>query len=56
MRGAIVLVTAEVVSQLKWTWFQKRTRPLKDMVTFDEASRGPWGSIKILVQFKGWYG
>jgi hypothetical protein len=35
------------IAQLKWTWFQ-RTRRLFDLETFDQASRGPQGSLGLI--------
>ncbi|KAI1611899.1 hypothetical protein EDD36DRAFT_488827 [Exophiala viscosa] len=32
---------------LMWSWFQK-PRPLADLVIFDDASRGAWGSVKLI--------
>lgn len=37
MKAAVLLVTAEGLSQLKWIWF-KRGRPLSDLVTYDMVS------------------
>ena len=47
MKAAILIVVNEGLSQLKWLWFRD-TRRLHDMVAFDEASRGTWGSLKLL--------
>lgn len=54
MKGAIVIITAEVVSQLKWKWFQERARPLSEMAIFDEASRGGWGAFRLMISFHSW--
>jgi len=43
------------LSQLKWIRFKGAHRPLTDMVLFDDASRGFYGSIKILVFGRGGY-
>jgi Protein of unknown function (DUF3176) len=40
LKAALLLVAAEGLSQLKWTWFGV-SRPLMDLVSFDDASRGP---------------
>jgi hypothetical protein len=50
-KTSILLVTAEGLSQLKWTWFSK-ARSLNDVVTFDIASRGPSGAIALLLSLK----
>jgi hypothetical protein len=52
-RSAFIIPCIESVSQLKWVWF-RRERPLGDLQVFDEASRGPWGSIKLLFVTRGW--
>lgn len=46
-RGPLLLIASEGLSQLKWQWFSDR-RPLSDMAIFDQGSRGPWGSAKLL--------
>ena len=43
------------MGQLKWMWFQGSSKPLMDFERFDQASRGPWGSLSILVRTKGRY-
>lgn len=52
MKTAMLLVTAEGLSQLKWAWF-KRRRPLQDLTRYDRASRGPWGSLLLLWTLRG---
>jgi hypothetical protein len=47
-KAALMLSTAACLSQLKWTHFQIAPRKLKDLETFDDASRGPWGSLRLL--------
>ncbi|KAF5503032.1 hypothetical protein CGCF413_v005852 [Colletotrichum fructicola] len=37
------------LGQLKWEWFSQPRR-LADVVLFDDASRGPWGSLMLLVK------
>jgi hypothetical protein len=41
------------ISQAKWMRFKKSTAPLSDMESFDDASRGSWGSMKLLVTARG---
>lgn len=43
------------LSQLKWIRFKEQRAPLTDMEVFDEASRGAWGSLKLLVTARGGY-
>lgn len=47
-RASFVVAVTEGVSQLKWNWFAEKPRPLNDLEIFDQASRGPWGSIRSL--------
>lgn len=44
---------SEGISQLKWNWFTAKTRPLKDLYSFDQASRGPWGAIILISRLRG---
>lgn len=44
----IVLISAQGLGQLKWSWFAKETRPLHDLVKYDDATRGPWGAFRLL--------
>ncbi|KAK0622261.1 hypothetical protein DIS24_g11244 [Lasiodiplodia hormozganensis] len=52
VKAAMVVPIAEGISQLKWLWF-KKAGVLKDIQTFDEASRGMWGSLKLLMGTRG---
>ncbi|KAK0732165.1 hypothetical protein B0H67DRAFT_640464 [Lasiosphaeris hirsuta] len=45
-KAALLATVAEIISQEKWTWFQKGRR-LIDLQRFDEASRGSLGSLKF---------
>lgn len=47
LKAAALLVIAEGLSQLKWQRF-KDDRPLDDIARYDEASRGPMGSLRLL--------
>lgn len=47
IRFPAMYITAEGIGQLKWLWLQRK-RPLSDLSTFDDASRGPWGATKLL--------
>lgn len=49
-----MLPIVEGLGQLKWMWFATtRTKPLIDFQLFDEASRGGYGSLKLLFRCKG---
>lgn len=52
-RSAMVVPVAEGLSQLKWNWFVTQERPLKDIRTFDQASRGPWSAIALIGKMRG---
>ena len=52
MKTAILFILAEGISQLKWDWF-RQTRPLAHLPRYDEASRGAWGCVWLLVTLKG---
>lgn len=41
------------ISQAKWIRFKQSAAPLSDMEVFDEASRGSWGSMKLLATARG---
>lgn len=41
------------ISQAKWIRFKKSTAPLSDIESFDDASRGSWGSMKLLLTARG---
>ena len=43
------------LSQLKWIRFKGAHRPLTDMMLFDDASRGFYGAIKLLIFGRGGY-
>ena len=47
MSATMLMPIAEGISQAKWHWFQQY-HPLKDMEVYDQASRGPWGALKLL--------
>lgn len=51
---AFMIPIVEGLGQLKWLWYLgPRSQPLHDFQLFDEASRGTYGSLKLLVKFKG---
>ncbi|KAM0263726.1 hypothetical protein ACHAQJ_001040 [Trichoderma viride] len=41
------------LGQLKWVWFSEKERPLSDLEEFDSASRGIFGSAKLLWRLRG---
>ena len=50
-RSMLVYVVAASISQLKWCWL-KKARKVQDIQIFDDASRGPWGSLTLLFSLK----
>lgn len=48
LKAAIVAAVAEIIGQIKWTWFTERTRPLHHLQDFDAASRSVLGSLRLL--------
>lgn len=46
-KSALICAVAGALGQLKWIWF-RRSRKLQDIQLFDDASRGPWGSVTLL--------
>lgn len=53
-QSSMMLVVSEVLSQLKWLQTSLKPHSVADFATFDSASRGPLGSIKILFRWKPW--
>ena len=47
-KSAMLFVVAEGISQLKWIYFQQRAHQVSNIKLFDNASRGPWGSMMLL--------
>lgn len=50
--AALLIPVTEALGQLKWIWFKERSRRLHDFELFDEATRGPWGSMILLFRTK----
>ncbi|KAH7113747.1 hypothetical protein B0J11DRAFT_139418 [Dendryphion nanum] len=52
--AALLLPVSEALGQLKWSWFfQGTSKKMWDFEIFDNASRGPWGSLQLLLRTKG---
>jgi hypothetical protein len=49
----LLLPIIEGLGQLKWLWFENRPRPLADFELFEDASRGSYGSLRLLISRKG---
>ncbi|CAK1362457.1 unnamed protein product [Cercospora beticola] len=48
-KSAMLMVVGQCIGQLKWVYFAQRPRSLRNIEIFDDASRGPLGSAKLLV-------
>ncbi|KAJ8070712.1 hypothetical protein OCU04_001083 [Sclerotinia nivalis] len=46
-KTCLTFVIASCIGQLQWSWFSSH-RPLYDLVRYDRATRGPWGSVQLL--------
>ncbi|KAG9188423.1 hypothetical protein G6011_02346 [Alternaria panax] len=51
--AAMSVCLSSGISQAKWIRFKQASNPLSDMEAFDDASRGSWGSIKLLGTARG---
>ncbi|KAI1087544.1 hypothetical protein F5B19DRAFT_64039 [Rostrohypoxylon terebratum] len=47
LKAALSFVTVSCIGQLQWVWFS-RERPLYDLIRYDDAGRGAWGSTQLL--------
>ncbi|KAJ3565318.1 hypothetical protein NPX13_g7551 [Xylaria arbuscula] len=54
-KSFLLVAVAGAISQLKWRWFQSvEGRRVIDTQLFDDASRGPWGSLILLATPSRW--
>lgn len=53
LRISLVQIVESTTSQSKWMWF-KRPQPLHHLEAFDDASRGPWGSLLMPFKVRQW--
>ncbi|KAJ6021486.1 hypothetical protein N7540_006990 [Penicillium herquei] len=51
-KSSLMFVAGECIAQLRWVSFRKSRQSLSDVQLYDSASRGPWGSLTILVKYK----
>ena len=47
-RTALLVPVASCISQLKWIYLVSASRSLRSVQVFDDASRGPWGSMELI--------
>lgn len=53
-KAFFIFPIAEGLGQLKWMWFNSaHPKPLNDFQIYDDATKGAWGSLRLLTQFKG---
>ncbi|KAK4939584.1 hypothetical protein LTR10_020190 [Elasticomyces elasticus] len=52
-KASLMLVVAAAIRQEKWLWFIKMPRPLHTVDSFEEASRGPYGSLRLILAYRG---
>ncbi|KAJ5620237.1 hypothetical protein N7510_004221 [Penicillium lagena] len=53
-RVALSILISSSLGQYKWLWYsQVSPRKMRDIDTFDQASRGVWGSVVLLWRLKG---
>jgi hypothetical protein len=50
-KAALMVPVAACISQLKWIYFDK-PHTLSELDVFEEASRGPWGSLELVFRLK----
>lgn len=51
LRAFILMPIAACIGQASWNHFHDKSHPLKDIVVFDEASRGAVGSAFLMIKF-----
>ncbi|KAH7118549.1 hypothetical protein B0J13DRAFT_680907 [Dactylonectria estremocensis] len=52
MKANLAYILAECMAQWKWILFAREERPLMDFDRIDAATRGPLGSLRILIRTK----
>ncbi|KAJ9652314.1 hypothetical protein H2198_008402 [Neophaeococcomyces mojaviensis] len=51
---ALIFVVSNAIGQMKWVWFNSDQQNLLDVEIFDDASRGPLGSLRMLSEKTRW--
>ena len=54
-RTSLAFGVGSALAQLKWNVFTTRSGNLALFEAFDEASKGPWGSLNLLYRLRSWY-
>jgi len=52
-KAALLIPVTEGLGQLRWIWFTRKARRADDFELFDGATRGAFGSFRLLVSLKG---
>ncbi|KAJ5552318.1 hypothetical protein N7494_001696 [Penicillium frequentans] len=53
-KSSLLYIVGECIGQLRWISFGRYSKPLSDVQAYDSASRGPWGSLIMLLKDKGY--
>ncbi|KAH8173784.1 hypothetical protein LIA77_05203 [Sarocladium implicatum] len=53
IRAVTVFLIGQGISQAKWNQFVGIEKPLLNLHVYDEASRGPWGSLIMVLRTRG---
>ncbi|KAK0725186.1 hypothetical protein B0H67DRAFT_641637 [Lasiosphaeris hirsuta] len=48
-KASLAFTISACIGQHKWNWFRVREDEIRVFDKFDEASRGPWGSLHLLI-------
>ncbi|KAJ5740987.1 hypothetical protein N7493_000859, partial [Penicillium malachiteum] len=51
-KTAQMFAVGQCIAQLRWVSFQESRQPLSHIQLYNDASRGPWGSLKVLIKDK----
>jgi hypothetical protein len=54
-KASLAFAISASIGQHKWNWFRVHRDDIRVFETFDEASRGPWGSLNLLFSIRRWY-
>ncbi|KAL5000849.1 hypothetical protein BDV10DRAFT_199783 [Aspergillus recurvatus] len=52
-KACILFFVSEALGQSKWVWFAQEERPIRNIRTFDSASRGPYGALELIWTLRG---
>ncbi|KAL6237965.1 hypothetical protein BDW75DRAFT_237839 [Aspergillus navahoensis] len=52
-KACILFFVSEALGQSKWVWFAQQERAIRNIRTFDSASRGPYGALELIWTLRG---